>query len=252
MEVYLVIFLTGLFGGTHCIGMCGGVVAMLSSALSKDIQNNPKQQFQYHLIYNLGRISSYILLGLIVGLIGSTLSVSPLLIVLPIVAGVMMLVMGLYIANWWLGLKKLEQLGQGFWQILQQRTKHLLPITHKKGAFVAGLFWGGMPCGLVYSALVLTLGSAQSIAMGGAMMLLFALGTLPSLLLVSGASIYVGRLINLGWVRKIVGVLMIVFGLNLLMMSLFSSHNHNNHPTTNTNNVTSKLIERAGLAQLES
>ncbi len=160
-ESYFAIGLIGLFGGLHCVSMCFGLVAMLDGALSPQIKQNPSLHRYYHLSYNLGRISSYVLLGLVFGLIGTVLSSTVLTSALRVFSGGLMVMMGLYLANWWLGINRLEKLGARLTQSLQQKSAYL-PINTLFKAVMAGMLWGSLPCGLVYSALALTLTNSQS------------------------------------------------------------------------------------------
>jgi sulfite exporter TauE/SafE len=64
---YIAVFLIGLLGGTHCVGMCGGIV----SALTVQLCPASRREWPLHLAYNLGRISSYTLAGAAMGAIGT-------------------------------------------------------------------------------------------------------------------------------------------------------------------------------------
>ncbi|HCJ87264.1 MAG TPA: sulfite exporter TauE/SafE family protein, partial [Gammaproteobacteria bacterium] len=63
MDTLTIVFLMGLLGGVHCLSMCGGVVALLTSALPAELRSNAKQTSLYHLNYNTGRILSYVIMG---------------------------------------------------------------------------------------------------------------------------------------------------------------------------------------------
>jgi len=189
MDILISVFLMGLLGGVHCLSMCGGVVGMLTASLPEQVRSDSKQISLYHFNYNLGRILSYILLGAIFGLIGELLSnmlqMSVFDKVLRIFSGVLMIMVGFYIANWYMGIQALEKIGAKLWAVLQPITKRFLPVKNLKSAFLVGLFWGGIPCGLVYGALSFAIVSGSAVQ-GGMIMLAFGLGTLPSLLLMAG------------------------------------------------------------------
>ena len=191
MDTLTIVFLMGLLGGVHCLGMCGGVVALLTSALPAELRSNAKQTSLYHLNYNTGRILSYILMGALFGLAGellsNTLKMNALDHVLRIFSGMLMVLVGLYIANWYAGIQVLEKVGAKLWVKLQPISQKFLPVTNLKSAFLVGLFWGGIPCGLVYGALSFSVLSGSAVQ-GGLIMLAFGLGTLPSLLLMAGFS----------------------------------------------------------------
>ena len=91
-------FLAGLFGGVHCLGMCGGIVASLSFGLPKKVSINNSAINQgligYLLAYNVGRILSYVIAGTLVGgfsmLATNLLNINYLQIILQLVAGFLM------------------------------------------------------------------------------------------------------------------------------------------------------------------
>ncbi|MBT3195805.1 MAG: sulfite exporter TauE/SafE family protein [Candidatus Ruthia sp.] len=232
-----IVFLMGLLGGVHCLGMCGGVVALLTSALPAELRSNAKKTSLYHLNYNTGRILSYILMGAIFGLAGELLSnmlkMSVLDHALRIFSGVLMILVGLYIANWYAGIQLLEKVGAKLWAKLQPISQKFLPVTSLKSAFLVGLFWGGIPCGLVYGALSFAALSGSAVQ-GGLIMLAFGLGTLPSLLLMAGFSSKLSEAIKKPLVRKLSGAMIIALGIFALWMpakSLILDTQHSHHST---------------------
>ena len=215
MDTLTIVFLMGLLGGVHCLGMCGGVVALLTSALPAEIRSNAKQTSLYHLNYNTGRILSYILMGALFGLAGellsNTLKMNTLDHALRIFSGMLMVLVGLYIGNWYAGIQVLEKVGAKLWVKLQPISQKFLPVTNLKSAFLVGLFWGGIPCGLVYGALSFSILSGSA-TQGGLIMLAFGLGTLPSLLIMAGFSSKLSAAIKKPLVRKFSGGLIIALG----------------------------------------
>ena len=235
MDTLAIVFLMGFLGGVHCLGMCGGVVALLTSALPESLRSNPKKTSLYHLNYNTGRILSYILMGVLFGLAGELLSnmlkMSTLDYVLRIFSGLLMVLVGLYIANWYAGIQVLEKIGAKLWAKLQPISQRFLPVTSLKGAFLVGLLWGGIPCGLVYGALSFAALSGSAVQ-GGLIMLAFGLGTLPSLLLMAGVSSKLSEAIKKPLVRKFSGTLIIALGIWALWMpakSLILDLQHSHH-----------------------
>ncbi len=216
MDTLTIVFLMGLLGGVHCLSMCGGVVALLTSALPAEIRSNAKQTSLYHLNYNTGRILSYILMGVLFGLAGELLSnalkMSVLDHALRIFSGILMVLVGLYIANWYAGIQVLEKVGAKLWVKLHPISQKFLPVTSLKSAFLVGLFWGGIPCGLVYGALSFSVLSGSAVQ-GGLIMMAFGLGTLPSLLLMAGFSSKLSAAIKKPLVRKFSGGLIIALGI---------------------------------------
>ena len=171
--------LVGLLGGVHCAGMCGGIVAAFSFRADGSVP-----PFRLHLGYNLGRVLSYTLFGAVAGSLGASLNllhVRPLQMVLYLLAQLVMVLLGLYLAGWNRWVLIFERAGGALWRRLQPWFKKLLPVRNLAGAFVAGMAWGWLPCGLVYSVLVGALASGSATG-GAALMLAFGLGTLPNLL----------------------------------------------------------------------
>ncbi|MBV8048851.1 MAG: sulfite exporter TauE/SafE family protein [Paludibacterium sp.] len=174
----MVIFLAGLLGGGHCIGMCGGIVAALTLPLPRD-----KSRFVMLLGFNAGRLASYTLIGtLLGGLAGAALlRAHPLQLGLYLLADLMIIAIGLYLAGLSAFVTRIERLGQPVWRRLQPLARRLLPIRHPGQAVMAGALWGWVPCGLVYSAGLSALASGHALD-GALVMLCFGLGTLPNLL----------------------------------------------------------------------
>ena len=177
---FFTLFLLGFFGGTHCVGMCGG----LSSAFALQLPPH-LNRLGLIVLLNLGRISSYVLIGLIVGLVGQIgISLDDtrwLQNGLYIAANVLLLLLGLYLAGLSTAATQIERIGRPIWKRLNPILNRLLPIKSVPACFGVGMLWAWLPCGLVYSASLYALGSGNAVQ-GGLYMLAFALGTLPNLL----------------------------------------------------------------------
>lgn len=216
---YLSAFLVGLLGGVHCVGMCGGIVGALTFGLPEDRRGSIAAMMPFQLAYNLGRISSYVLAGAIMGGIGMLLAqFMPVYIaqqVLLIIAGLFMVLLGLYLAGWWMVLNRVERAGSVIWRRLEPISRRLLPVRSPGQALVIGLVWGWIPCGLVYSMLV-TAVSSGGVIQGALLMLAFALGTLPNLLIMGTLAGAAARLSESRLARQIAGTLVILFGLYTL------------------------------------
>ena len=205
---YFALFLIGLLGGTHCIGMCGGIVG----ALSMGAGSRPS----LHLAYNTGRIVSYGVAGAIAGALGgASLALSgqlPVRIVLFVLANLMLVALGLYLMGATRALAFTERFGQKFWRHLQPLSKRFLPARTVAQAFPLGLVWGWLPCGLVYSALVTALTSGSALR-GAGMMLAFGAGTLPNLLLAGLLAVRLNEYVAKPVVRLVAGSIVLAFGL---------------------------------------
>ena len=205
--------IVGLLGSSHCIGMCGGIVNALNMGVSGDIARRPAALFTYHLGYNAGRIVSYLLVGLLAGSLGAGLAglgISP--VAGKLFAAAFMIALGLYLANWWRGLVLLEKIGARLWRHIRPLGQKLFPIRNPLQAFLLGLVWGWLPCGLVYSVVAwsLTTGSALD---GAILMLGFGIGTLPALLIAGNALNYFTNWVRSPLLRTAAGIMVIAFGL---------------------------------------
>ena len=176
----LTLFLLGFFGGGHCVGMCGG----LSSAFALQLPPGLNRAGLIVLL-NLGRISSYVFIGLLVGAIGQIgISLDQtrwLQNGLYLSANLLLLFLGLYLAGISSLATRIESIGRPVWKRLNPLLNRLLPIQSVPACFGVGMLWGWLPCGLVYSASLYALGSGNALE-GGLYMLAFAFGTLPNLL----------------------------------------------------------------------
>lgn len=181
----LAAFIIGFLGSSHCLVMCGGIVAALQLAMP---QQRVSQRLALQLMLSVGRLTSYALMGAVVGYFGVTAMqlAGASLLWLRLIAGILLLMMALYISRVWFGLVKLERLGQRLWALIQPLSKRFLPLDTGAKAFGYGLCWGWLPCGLVYSTLGWSLGSGGAVN-GAAIMLAFGAGTLPAIL-VSGTA----------------------------------------------------------------
>jgi len=199
----------GLLGGGHCLGMCGGLMGALTLAIPPEQRGRRSQLL---LAYNIGRILSYACAGLLVGLAGWAVASSPAALALRVVAALLLIAMGLYLAGWWSGLTRIEALGRGLWRHIQPVASRLLPVSSLPRALLLGALWGWLPCGLVYSTL-LWAASQGNAGYSAALMLAFGLGTWPVLLATGLAAERVSSLLRRRSVRMAGGLLVILFGL---------------------------------------
>ena len=199
----------GLLGGGHCLGMCGGLMGALTLAIPPEQRG---RRLQLLLAYNLGRILSYATAGLLFGLAGWAVASSPAAMLLRIVAGLLLISMGLYLGGWWSGLTRIEALGRGLWRHIQPVASRLLPVSSLPRALLLGALWGWLPCGLVYSTLLWA--ASQGDALDSALLMLaFGLGTWPVLLATGMAAERLTALLRRRGVRMAGGLLVILLGL---------------------------------------
>tara|TARA_R110001583_G_scaffold21749_1_gene82309 strand:+ start:148 stop:816 length:669 start_codon:yes stop_codon:yes gene_type:complete len=205
-------FLLGLMGASHCMVMCGGIAAAASSATHK--KNSSNNNLTFLLLFNLGRITSYSIAGLIVSLLGLWLADSHQIAqqILRSIAGVLLLLMGFYVARWWMLLTRLESAGQFIWRYIQPMTRKLIPIKSKPQALALGLLWGWLPCGLIYSTLAWVAANGEP-ALGALTMFCFGLGTLPGILAAGIFAQQLNKLISHSYFRQLAGALLICYGI---------------------------------------
>lgn len=196
-------FILGLSGAGHCLGMCGGIAA----ALNLGSAHSPA----FTLAYHTGRVTSYTVLGAVLGLAAASIDIGAWTIGLRYLAGLLLIGMGLYIANWWRGMALLERAGARVWQPVQRFSSKWLPLRRWPQAFALGLCWGLMPCGLIYSSLAWA-ATAQNAVTSALMMLLFGLGTLPAMVATSLGAQRGQLLLRRRGLKQVIGVLLIASG----------------------------------------
>ena len=213
---YFAVFLIGLLGGVHCVGMCGGIVSALTVQVRLPGQASAaRREWPLHLAYNLGRIGSYTAAGAAMGAIGTVgmlfNDVLPVQLALYVAANLMLVALGLYLTGFTRALAGVERLGQRLWARVQPLTRRFLPARSVAQAFPLGVLWGFLPCGLVYSVLATALvtGSAER---GAALMLAFGLGTLPNLLLAGMLLTRLRDVVRNKAVRMGAGLVVLAFG----------------------------------------
>lgn len=213
---YLTAFAVGLAGAGHCLGMCGGITAALG------LGGNTSSSITAG--YHGGRLLSYTALGAAAGYLAAIPDVASWTIALRYGAGLLMVAMGLYIADWWRGLQWLERGGAYLWRPVQAMARPLLPVRTLPQALGLGLCWGAMPCGLIYSALALA-ATRQNTAESAFMMLCFGLGTLPAMLLASIGASRLQQLLRARGLRLVLALLLVAGG----AWSLYITAAHSGH-----------------------
>jgi sulfite exporter TauE/SafE/plastocyanin domain-containing protein/copper chaperone CopZ len=196
---YAVLFIVGVLTSLHCVGMCGGI--MLSQSLSKESRNR-YEAIQPALLYNIGRVISYTILGGLIGALGSVFSLSiAAKAAVQIFAGVFMIIMGLNMAGF-----------SAFRKFQIRLPQFACKAKSRSGSpLIVGLLNGLMPCGPLQTMQLFALGTGSA-AKGALAMFVFSIGTVP-LMLTFGA---LSGLLSKGYTQKILkfsGVLIIVLGL---------------------------------------
>jgi uncharacterized protein len=178
--LFVMAFSTGLLGSGHCLGMCGGIVAAFSLATSG------RGGLLFPFFYQVGRILTYMLIGLLVGMAGSALAFTDTLRLpgrlLLIGSDLFLILIGLGSAGLFSRLALLNLEYALPVRTLTATVQRLRTLPPALAALPLGMLFGLLPCGLVY-AVAITAAQSASGSSGALIMLAFGLGTAPALLL---------------------------------------------------------------------
>lgn len=198
-------FTMGLVGSLHCVGMCGPI------ALALPYQNGSRWRAASNVIlYNLGRVFTYALLGTVIGLLGKGLFLAGVQAYFSIGLGVLLLLAAFFSINierHLLMLPLLQKLNN--WVKIQLGA--LLKQNSRGTLFLIGMLNGLLPCGLVYMAIVGAV-TMPSILDGAFYMALFGIGTIPLML----STAIAGQFISIQWrsrARRLIPVFLAAFAL---------------------------------------
>ena len=233
-------FVTGLLGSAHCFGMCGGISGLFAVNASAA---SLRRDLPMAITYNVGRVFSYVALGAAVALVGQSLvdAIPRLTAPVRLLSGLLIVLVGLQVAFNWRALAPIEKAGAGLWRRIAPAAQSLLPVTSAPKALGLGLLWGWLPCGLVYSVLLLAATTANAVT-GGLVMLAFGLGTMPAMI---ATGLSASKLSAAMSRRRLgAGLLIILLGLATLAMPVMKlaatsdsgqhGHQHMSQPDTST------------------
>lgn len=209
--------------------MCGGIIGALSLSLPADIRQKKWTRFNFVFFYNFGRLLSYLTAGLIAGAFGieilRALGLEQAHEILRYLGVIFMVAIGFYLAGWFPQLSQLEKIGKPVWRIVEPFAKKLMPVNSPFKALVYGIAWGWLPCGLVYVVLLMTV-TAGSAVQGGAMMLAFGLGTLPSMMSAGIMASWISRFSRSQLTRQIIGLIIVIMAVASLFLGGGDGHHH--------------------------
>jgi sulfite exporter TauE/SafE len=204
-------FMAGLLGSGHCFGMCGGIAAGLG-ALARGRAVVPALQF------NLARLVSYTILGLISAMIlGGLGDLAQAGRIFRMATAAMIFLIGLRFLFDLRGTDIIERGGASLWRKLQPLALRAGQRQDGIGRVLLGLLWGFIPCGLVYTVLM-TAASTADPASGAVTMLAFGLGTLPAMLGLTAAAPALAVFLGDGTVRRVIGFALVVLALWTVLM----------------------------------
>lgn len=206
-------FVIGIIASlSTCMAVVGGLVLSMSATFAKE-GNAVRPQMLFH----VGRIISFFVLGGVIGLLGSAFSLSATAtFILGLVVGLVMLLLGLNLLDVFHFTKKLQP---SMPKALSKQAFSISKLNHTLTPLLIGLATFFLPCGFTQSMQIYTL-STGSFMKGGLTMLAFALGTLPVLALLSFSSFSIQKSSKAGVFFKSAGLVVILFALFNIINSL--------------------------------
>ncbi len=227
----VIAFVTGVISSFgHCIGMCGGIVAIYSArrpalATAKGASASWLTRATSLLPVHLGRITTYTILGAAMGLVGSLIEQVGGFVGwqggLSIIVGIVMILIGLSLLGILPSVEIIVASATGGASPMK-RMRGLLGTSSVWGGVGIGLLWGLLPCGLVFAMLV-NAASTQTIYGGALTMVAFGLGTVPTLLGFGLASNAIAPQLR-GNLMKVAAVIVLLFGAQAIMRGLAIMH----------------------------
>ena len=236
---YGMIFIVGLLTSLHCIAMCGGINLTQSVSSSQKNENGIKS----NILYNLGRIISYTLIGGIVGAIGSVISLGGTFKgLIQIIAGILMIIMGINMLGIFPAFRKINI------RIPKKLSLALNKAVKGKSSFYIGLANGLMPCGPLQSMQLYALATGNFLK-GAISMFLFSLGTVPLMLLFG----IVTNKLNKKFTKSLLTISSIIiffFGVNMLSNGLSLSGISLKFNLDSSSEISSKYIDDYQLVEI--
>lgn len=198
----------GLAASGHCLAMCGGIAAAAGVVTLPGQSRRPP--WTWLLATQLGRITSYSLAGLAVGgLLGgliTALDIEGLRTVFRLLTAVALLIAAAVLAGW---LRDPGQwLGRGVWRVLAPLGRRFLPLRSAPAAFGFGMVWGWMPCGFVYSVLLVAAVAADPWR-SASIMAAFGLGTLPAMVALAAGTSTLFSLAKRAGLRRLASLVLV-------------------------------------------
>lgn len=209
-----------LLGSAHCVGMCGPYVAMCSAQFVPRGATAAARLF-LRILFNLGRIATYGLIGLVVGAFGQIAQAIAARLgvagIVAILAGAAALIFGLSMIGWLRDPARLVA-GPGFGRLLSAGRMRLKQAPPAVVPLLLGSLQGWLPCALVYAA-ASRAAVAGSAGMGALTMAVFGLGTVPAIFALTVVPQTVLRRVK---AQRLAGVLLALLGVLLILRGLAS------------------------------
>lgn len=219
----LPILIASFLGSPHCVGMCGGFVALYS--------HHAGNHALAHMLYSLGRLCTYITLGVAAALLGASIDglvgigrISALVVAISLIVLGLTRVIGM-------SFDPFRKILSRYMPLLQGVIRPVLSSHSVFKPLLVGMVTTLLPCGWLYAFVALAMGTAN-VWIAAQIMFLFWVGTLPALVLLGCTS----RALTQGgsrWFPRLVGALLIMSGFLALAMHLPHKHDHTTHAQHN-------------------
>jgi sulfite exporter TauE/SafE len=207
----ITIALLGSFG--HCLGMCGGIVVAYSSAKIEEGQT-VSERFIRHLLYSLGRVTTYVVMGVFFGFLGGVVTFGAKTYgALYVVAGVAMIAMGFSVLGYIKSLSSPTALTSS--KLFMHWFRKMLQSKTILSFYGLGVLNGFIPCGLVYF-FEITAASTGSPFWGGIVMAIFGISTIPALMTFAFVMDFLKKSVLRTWFYRIAGATIILYGIYTL------------------------------------
>jgi uncharacterized protein len=229
--VIIAAFVAGLAGSAHCFGMCGSVAGALGMRARMNAGSNLAATVNSSL-YHLGRIAGYAGVGAIGGVLGHSahwaLAFTRFEGTLRLIAGVLTLLIAIRILSRWNAFAPLERIGARLWIRLQPLAKQASRSNRWLSSVAIGLLWGWLPCGLVYSMVLMSMTTGSALE-GATVMMAFGMGTVPAMLSSTMLAGALPKMSQRPWFRQVTGTAMLAFGVWMIVAAQLPLHGAHAH-----------------------
>jgi hypothetical protein len=215
---WVLLFFASALGSTHCIAMCGPYVSMCTAQFVPR-GATPAAQYGLRTLFNLGRMASYATIGLVVGAFGQIAQAIAgrfgIAGAISILTGTAALMFGMSMSGW-LGDPSRVLPATGLGRLIMAGRARLNHVSPSAAPLLLGALQGFFPCALVYAA-ASRASLAGSPALGALTMLVFGLGTVPAIFVMT---VFPQALLGRIKAQRLAGSLVVVLGVLLILRGL--------------------------------
>jgi len=210
IDLFMVLWIAFLGSVGHCIGMCGGIVVAYTSAKIKPHHSKYRATLS-HLVYSLGRVTTYTILGAMFGLLGKAIAFTPTTKgVLFVLTGLLMLLAGASLLGNSRFLNSAEfSVSNNKW--FQDNFRKLISDDSLSSFYLLGMLNGIIPCGLVYSFAIFA-ASTASMLWGALVMAIFGLATIPAMFFLATVTRFLQQGSLRNTMMKLAALMVVAYG----------------------------------------